>query len=281
MNTVNSSKSEPSIPFVHKKVNTFEEDFKNFEELAESDNWKEAIAKGSQLIEIAHKTERFKEEAKICAQLTATSFYLGDYNQALSYVKRCRELSKEFRDQSIFLRALYLESAAHRALAAKANEGKMQQSYLYAVKIGEEAASLYSKSVVKNSTLCGKIYFNLGAAHADNPKGDLKKAAACYTIANECFKQSKSTNDVVRTSLRLGKVHLLQSKPALAQKMLDQLRPSISSERLLMHADYLEAQVKFAEKENEKGLEIARNGLKRAHFLGAKEDQLRFNSLLQ
>lgn len=256
--------------------------FENFESLSKSEKWEEIISQGTIALEAAKKANRSQDEAKICAQLTSTAFYLGDYTKALVYANRCHELSEEFVDPSLFLRALYLESAVYRALAAKCNEEQAQKaSYLRAVEIGEEAASIYSKKNVENINLKGKIYFNLGAAHADNPKGDLKKAADCYSVAIECFKSINANDDIIRTSIRLGKVHLLQKNYDLSQQALDEVRPLISSARLSMHADYLEAQLKFAIHDIENAIKIARNGLEKAKILRAKEDELRLQSLLQ
>ncbi len=256
--------------------------FEKFEEFSKSEKWQEIISQGTVALEASKKASKPQDEAKICAQLTSTAFYLGDYNQALLYANRCHELSEEFIDPSLLLRALYLESAVHRALAAKCQEEQAQQaSYLRAVKIGEEALSLYSKKEVKNINLQGKIYFNLGAAHADNPKGDLKAAMDCYLIAIKCFKDTKAVDDVIRTNMRLGKVHLLQKNYDLSQQVLDDVRSLIANERLSMHADYLEAQLKMATNDRENALKIAKDGLKKAENLGAKEDELRLTALLK
>lgn len=256
--------------------------FEAFEGFSKSEKWEEIILQGTIALEAAKKANRTQDEAKICAQLTSTAFYLGDYNQALIYANRVHELSEEFVDPSFLLRAFYLESAVYRALAAKCNEEQAQEaSYLRAIEIGEEAVSIYAKMEVENINLKGKIYFNLGAAHADNPKGNLKKAVDCYAIAVECFKNVNANDDMIRTSIRLGKIHLLQKNYDLSQQILDEVRPLISNQRLSMHADYLEAQLKFATNDSENAIKIATNGLKTAKILGAKEDELRLKSLLQ
>lgn len=197
----------------------------------------------------------------------------------LRHTLRILKLSAE---PFLFLRALYLQSAAYRALAAKKDEEKAQQAlYLKAVEIAEKAASTYAKKGVGNVDLLGKIHFNLGAAHADNPKGDLKRAMDSYSIASECFEREKEVDDIIRTKIRQGKVYLLQGNYDLSQKSIDECRPQITSERLAMQADYLEAQLKFAIKDIEKAIKVARNGLVRAKALGAKEDELRLTTLLQ
>lgn len=256
--------------------------FKNFEILSKSEQWEEIIAQGSIALEIAHKSNRQSDEAKICAQLTSTSFYMGNYDQALIYATRCHELAEKFDDPTLFIRALYLESAIYRALAAKEKmEDAQQASYVRAVEICEEAANIYSKMDVENINLKGKIYFNLGAAHADNPKGNLEKAEGCYVTAIDCFRKVNAIDDIIRTTMRLGKVYLLRNNYEYCQQMINEVRPLISSERLSMHADYLEAQLKFAVNDFEEALKIARIGLEKARILGAKEDESRLSSLLQ
>lgn len=256
--------------------------FKNFELLARSEAWPEIMAQGSVALEVAENSQRRSEAAKICAQLTSTAFYMGDYDQALLYATYCHELAEEVKDLSLLLRALYLESAVYRALAPKAEEEQLAQgSYLRAVEIGEQAAHLYSTLGVHDLGLKGKIYFNLGAAHADNPMGNLEKAKTCYLIATECFKNVKATPDWIRTSIRLGKVDLLQNNYDHCQQILEAIRPCIESQRLSMQADYLEAQLKWALHDFEEARRIAKIGLEKAQFLQAKEDEARFQSLLQ
>lgn len=256
--------------------------FENFEALAKSEKWEEIISQGTVALKAAEATERTNDEAKICAQLTSSAFYQGDYTLALKYVNRCHELSEEFVDPSLYIRALYLESAVHRAFAGtNTNEEDQQGTYQLAVATAEEAVQVYSNKAVSNENLKGKVHFNLGAAHADNPKGDLEKAAHCYATALECFKIVNAVDDNIRTSIRLGKVYLLQKKYDLSQEIINQVRSQISSERLAMHTDYLEAQLKFALNDSPNALKIAYNGLDRAKILGAKEDERRLISLIE
>ncbi len=256
--------------------------FKNFEILSTSEQWGEIIAQGSAALEVAKQSNRPSDEAKICAQLTSTAFYMGNYHQALVYATRCHELAETFDDPALFIRALYLESAIYRAFAGKEEQEAAQQaSFVRAIEICEEAAHLYCKMEVENINLKGKIYFNLGAAHADNPKGDLAKAENCYAIAVECFKHVNASDDLIRTTIRLGKVYLLRNDYEHCQQMVNEVRPLISTERLSMHADYLEAQLKFALHDYKEAKKIVLAGLEKAKALGAKEDELRLSLLLQ
>lgn len=256
--------------------------FKNFETFSKLEKWEDIVTKGRLALEEARRQKRLPEEAKICAQLTSTSFYQGNYSAALSYANRCHELAEEFSDPTLFIRALYLESAVHRALAGKnTNEELQQRSFQIAVTTANEAIQVFSKSTVENENLKGKVYFNLGAAHADNPKGDLNEAFRCYRIALGCFKNENSVDDLVRTSIRLGKVHLLKKEYAYSQQVIDEVRFKITSKRLVMQADYLEAQLKLALNDFPNALKIAQCGLDQAKILGAKEDEMRLISLIE
>jgi len=115
------------------------------------------MSQGMRVLQAARASGRVKDEAKICAQLTSTSFYQGEYAKALEYANRCHELSKKFEDPILFLRALYLESAVHRA-GKQTDERAQQISYFHAVKIAEEVARFYEIKALNNPNLRGKIY---------------------------------------------------------------------------------------------------------------------------
>ncbi|MGL5264332.1 MAG: hypothetical protein ACRDAI_07195 [Candidatus Rhabdochlamydia sp.] len=276
--TTSSGNSSLSIT----TVDPIETHFKNFETLSKSENWKEIIAQGNIALEFAKKANRPEDEAKICSQLGSVAFYLGDYAQVLVYTNRCYELSAFFVDPSLFIRSLCLKSAVYRAFAAKQEEEQARQvSYLRAIEAAEEAALIYAKKNMNDPQSKGKIYFNWGAAHADNPNGDLEKATDYYLIALTCFETANATHDSMRIKVRLGKVYLLQNKYDLSQKIIDEVRPQISSERLAMQLDYLEAQLKLATNNVKDAIKIAQSGLAHAKILGAKEDELRLTLLLQ
>jgi tetratricopeptide (TPR) repeat protein len=255
-------------------------EFQNsFEVLAKNEKWEEILSLGSLAFEEAKKFGKIQEEAKICAQLTSTCFYQGNYPRALEYVHRCHQLSEEL-EPSLFLRALYLESAIYRAFAGKSSDEANEQAlYLRAVETGEKAVDLYLEKGIDNTSLKGKIYFNLGAGHADNPKGNLYKAIECYSMAIDCFRQSRQSEDLVRTYIRLGKVRLLQSEYNMTQEIIDEIRPLISSKRIAMHLDYLEAQLRIALKDFYRAKLLVEEGLSKAEMLGANEDYFRFMKL--
>lgn len=274
-NQVEDQPYKPSIL----TANVLETYFKNFEILAKSEQWKEIISQGVSALDVARKLNRIHDEAKICAQLTSSFFYQGDYSEAFKYARLCHELSETIDDHSLFLRALYLESAIYRALAGKNPED--DSLFIQSVKIAEQAAEIYDKNAIDDDCLKGKIYFNWGAAFADHPKGDLAQAIRCYLVALDCFQRANIVDDVLRTRIRLGKAYLLQKKYDDAQKIIDEARPLISTQRIAMQADYLEAQLKLAINDFVNARKFADSGFEKAESLGAKEDMQRFSLLLQ
>jgi tetratricopeptide (TPR) repeat protein len=265
--------------FEHQEADIIETYFKNFETLTKSEQWNQIIIQGTSALDVARKSGRIQDEAKICAQLTSTFFYQGNYSQALEYALFCHELSEKLDDHCILLRALYLESAVYRALAGKNIED--ETLFIKAVKIAENAADIYEKNSVDDICLKGKIYFNWGAAHADHPKGDLTQAARCYIVAIDCFKSISANDDFIRVKIRLGKIYLLQKLYDDSQRIIDEIRPQISTQRIAMQADYLEAQLKLAIKDIANAKRLANSGIAKAESLGAQEDILRFSSLLK
>ncbi|MCE5315829.1 MAG: hypothetical protein LLG04_00515 [Parachlamydia sp.] len=252
--------------------------FQQFEQLSKSEKWDDIYSHGQKALEVAERANRQRDVAKICAQLTSTTFYQGNYTEALQFANRCKLLSEEFTEPSLFIRALYLESAVHRALAGK--EAHNPQRYQQAVHSAEQAHQVYSSKQVKDESLKGKVHFNLGAAHADNPLGDLDAASRCYRIAIECF-QNTCPDDLMRTNIRLGKVYLLKREYAHAQDIIDKTRPNATGARLSMHIDYLDAQLNLATKQFQKALTLANQGLAHAKTLGAKEDEVRLTALIE
>ena len=254
--------------------------FKNFPALAKAEDWQQIIVQGEKALSAARATKNIQDEAKICAQLTSSYFYQGNYSKAQTCAQRCHVLSKEFTDPSLFVRTLYLESAVQRALAGKEKDVKEQQRlYHQAVEVAKQAAGIYHEKQLNDAGLKGKVFFNLGAAHADNPHGNLEEAARCYALAMESFQSS--AEDLARTSIRLAKVHLLRKDYSAVQRTIDAVRHDQLPSRIAMHLEYLEAQLKLELGQFDAALKISSNGLARAKNLGAKEDELRFVELMQ
>lgn len=256
--------------------------FQNFEELKQQEKWDEIILQGEEALGTVKAQGREFDEAKICAHLTSTAFYKGDLQQAILYSKQCRILSEKLKKPLLLIRALYLESACYRTLAAKQKTDNEQQNYYAtAVELTLGAIKIYAENEFACDELKGKIYFNLGAANADNPKGNLHSASRNYLTALECYKNCSADQDILRTKLRLGKVYLLLKNYDAARASISEIRLLSKSARIGMHTDYLEAQLLLEEAEVNKCMEIAKRGLDAANALGAKEDAVRFIELIK
>jgi 8-oxo-dGTP diphosphatase len=280
--TLEMQHSQDFFPPTDEVASAMDTYFKNFETLAKTENWPEIISQGASALTEAKALGKKEEEAKICAQLASTAFYQGDYLKALEYANCCHQLSEQFQDCSLLVRALYLQSAVHRALARTTNcKISEQLLYSHAIKIAQEALRVYEENGLDNPNLKGKIYFNLGAAEADNPRGDLSQASIHYFRAWGCFQSAHAIDDVIATQIRLGKVYLLQEEPATVEQIIREVRSYASSERLNMQIDSLESQLKFAIGDDLSAIEIAKIGMDRAEKLGAKEDLRHFSLLLQ
>jgi tetratricopeptide (TPR) repeat protein len=261
-----------------------EDYFKTYTSLFREEKWNDILIKGQYALIICDKNDQKKEKAKICAQLTSIAYYLGNYDLALQYANECHKLSEEFSDPELFLKALYLEFAVYRALAGKNQDANLQQIYFTkAVEVAEKSLAIFESKHLNSELLKGKIYFNLGAAHAENPKGNLKLANKNYYLALQSYKKINSIDNIIRTNIRLGKVYLLQKNYKNVQIVIDKaksLMTSIASERISMQLDYLKSQFKLAKKDIFEAKKIAKKGLRKAKKLNASEDCKRFVELL-
>jgi hypothetical protein len=265
--------------------------FENLPTFSKDERWKELIAQGTEALEAAKKLSRVSDEAKICSHLASICYYMGNYRQACTYAICCHELADKCDDPTLLARMCYLESAIRRALAAKEETVEEQQtSYADAVAICEQGAAIYSKLENEDGNLEGEIYFNLAAAHADNPKGDLKEAKRFYNLAAICFKDANITEGSIRTAIDLGKVYLLQRNFDGCEQKIKEVKALIAGKkspkacnRLSMQANYLDAQYTFAraKRDMEKASVIAQKCLGEAKSLCAEEDEAKLRLLLQ
>jgi len=256
--------------------------FKIEETLVKEEQWEEIIQKSKAPLAEAIKINRHSAAANIYFQRTSAFFKLGKYIEARENALCCDKLMQSIENPILVIQALYLKSAVYRALASKELEPKAKQEmFLQAVEIAESACQIYTEKSVENENLLGKVFFNLGAAHADNPHGDLQEAEHCYQNALKFFKNSGSFEEEVRTNVRLGKIYLIKKDYSFLKELIHEARATILPDRLTMHIDYLEAQYLLAIGDCENGERVTKSGLSRAICLRAEEDQLRFNVLLQ
>ena len=122
------------------------------------------------------------------------------------------------------------------------------------------------------------VLFNLGAAEADAPQGDLKTAEAAYKEAAVLF---QCPLDGQRCAIRLGKIFLLRGDIESAHSILEEILPDIRNERIGVHASYLAAQIEHADRNIEKAKSLGVAALETARRLGAKKDAERVSLFLE
>lgn len=190
--------------------------------------------------------------AEIHGQLASTYFYQGDFCNAKRHALLCLEHEK--------VHGLYLLSAVARAEANFA-----------------EAKSLAAEALpISSGEMRAKVLFNLGAACADDPAGNLQEALSSFKEALTLF---ECPEDRQRTLIRLAKVHLLLGNLSEADRIASSFEPV--SERTSLHAAYLSAQIQKALGRALEARRIAEAALEQALKLGAQKDAERICAFLE
>lgn len=190
--------------------------------------------------------------AEIHGQLASTYFYQGDFENAKRHALLCLDQER--------VHGLYLLSAVARA----------EENFSEAKRLAEDALPLSS------GELRAKVLFNLGAACADDPEGNLQEALSAFNEALDLF---SCPEDRQRTLIRLGKVYLLSGNLLQAEEITNKLE--YVSERTALHASYLSAQVQKALGKTEEARLTASAALEQALKLGAKKDAERIRGFLE
>jgi len=229
--------------------------FQNFPSLRAEERWEQIIVSGEETLPSATEVEALQ----IHGQLASSYFYQGHFEKAKRHASLCYELACKLGNGKEH--GLYLLSAVARA------EGNFADAKALALE-----ALLSSEGEMK-----AKVLFNLGAAEADDPHGNLESAQKSFREALDLF---DCIEDRQRTAIRLGKVYLLQGKMAEAQNLLNQTISEIKSQRILMHAEYLLAQIEKALGHLKKARNVAQSALAKAEELGAAKDAERIRAFL-
>ncbi|GAB4238562.1 MAG: hypothetical protein Tsb0021_18280 [Chlamydiales bacterium] len=262
-----------------------------FEQLAKREDWGMIVRLGKEALSVALD----KDKARISAILASNAFYLGEYFEVKNYAYECITAADQCNDHILYVRGLYLCSAAERALGADIKEKENQRNHFQeAINLTHEALKLYDSFNLNEEALKGKIYFNLGAAHADDPEGDLLKALDSYKKAKLSFENtlekkqfskhaddSVIRNDIVRTTIRIGTVQLHLEQWDELKELIAGQRKITHPLRTEMHLDYLEAKFLKAQKRFEEAKTVIFNGKEKALKLNAKKDLTRFELLFE
>ncbi|MBS0625319.1 MAG: hypothetical protein JSS32_04645 [Verrucomicrobia bacterium] len=234
--------------------------FEAFPRLKKSEDWTAIVSLGQEALQ---ENLSPQEAMQIHGQLASTFFYQGNFQETENHAAKCLTFAFEAKDLEQEIHALYLLSAAARG----------QENF--------GAAKLFAAQALKKvgaGPLRAKVLFNLGAAEADDPAGDLEKAKVSFQEAIGLY---TCPEDQSRTAIRLGKVYLLQGELKKARDLVLETLSNIESERVKSHAEFLLAQIEKAEGHREEALWFARMALSRAEKLSAQKDCERIAAFLE
>jgi len=233
--------------------------FETFAQLREKEAWAEIAILGEESLRGNPSSE---EAARIHGHLASSYFYLGQFAPAERHARACYETACRLRNPDEQAHGLYLLSATARARGEFA-VAKAIAHLALPLAAGETRA---------------KALFNLGAAEAEDPQGDLAAAEAAYREAASLFECGE---DRARCNIRLGKIHLLRGDLSSARALIESTLSTIQNERIRMHATYLVAQIEKGEGNLERAKESGEKALAAAMRLGAKKDAERIRSFLE
>lgn len=232
--------------------------FQEFPQLRDQEAWEEIVVSGEKALESASK----EEAVQIHGHLASSYFYQGNFAEAALHAALCYEIACELEDLDQEVHGLYLLSAVARA------EGE----FIEAKTIALEALPL-SRGEWK-----AKVLFNLGAAEMDDPQGNL---SAAQIYLDEAMTLFECSDDRQRTAIRLAKIYLMLGKAEKGREILDEIIPEIQSKRILMHAEYLAAQIERAQGNKEEARTLAQKALIKAKDLQAKKDEMRIEEFCE
>lgn len=236
--------------------------FDQFEDLKSRD-WHAICALGEKDLEDESLTDL--EKAQICARLASSYFYLGEYESMKGYIEACRSIALDHSSKKYFIRSLYLLSAYYRGSSL----------FKEAREVIDEAMELLGSDV--EDYLKAKVYFNAGAAYADDPSGDPLKAIEYYQKALTLL--DRSSNDAHRVQIRMAKSHLLLKQHKKAWEALLPLFQVDLQPRTSVHLQYICAQIYIAEGDFEAALVEINEALSGAEELSMAADGERLNKL--
>lgn len=274
----NSNPSFPSKDISTLYVTHLDTYFSKVEELRQEEDWRQMVLLGE--LALTDKDASFSDIAKIHAQIASCYFYLGEYDLCAEHANKCHLISEYLDEPNFLIRSLYLLSA-HKRTLANLSQDPTEKRELFG-----EARSLINKAIkcfdrCNCPLLRAKVLFNGGAAHSDDPNGDLKIAICWYKEAMEIFSSLGEKNDYARTAIRLGKAYLLQDRINELSDLLNQIQPDLLPQKTKVHYKYLQAQYYAHLHENQKAASIILDALEIANRLGMKVDIQRLNALLE
>lgn len=235
--------------------------FDRFDQL-KVENWEELCRVGEKALEEDLLPE---EAAQIHARLASSYFYLGDYEAMKKHTLACQSLALDHDSQPYLIRSLYLLSAYYRG----------QKQFLVAQSTIQEALKLLTEEI--DPCLKAKVFFNAGAAWADDPNGNPHQALAYYKNALALFESH--SDDAYRTQIRLAKVYLLLGQNKQAWKIIFPLLEQTLEPKTTVHLLYVSAQLHLLEGNQVEALRLIEQALPLAEQLQMKVDVERLKTL--
>lgn len=249
-----------------------------YKSLAQTRQWEKILTLGTLALKASKATKDAASEAKITAELASAYYSLENFEMFNTFSRRVHEISENFIDQKPFIKVLYLESAFFRAIAGKLETHHEKKEYFQkAVQSANEALKVYSSHKINRPNLKGKIFYNLGSAHADNPYGSLDEAINCYKIALDCFQSPKAEEAYLKTQIKLANSYLLQEKYDLSIKIIKTSKTVNSTiknfdEQLLLQIELIEAEIELALENFDNALKLSESTLNRLRRLKNKDE---------
>jgi len=205
------------------------------------------------------------EMAQVHARLASSYFYLGDYESMKGHAHACQSIALDASSKQYLVRSLYLLSAYYRG----------NLLFSDAKGVISEALELTESDI--EDCLKAKVFFNAGAAYADDPDGDPYQAIEYYQKALTLL--DPISDDAYRTMIRMAKGWILLEKYEQAGETLSPLFQIDLEPRTSVHLQYVSAQINIAQNKRETALKQIDEALRCAEKLKMTVDIERLNKL--
>jgi len=250
------------------------------ESLKTKNQWAQIVSLGEKAYEECIAQGDSGQAFLIADQLISTYFRLGEFQRARFYGDKLVQLAEKVDTPIFAVNAIYKLSSVLRGMANEAPLLEQKELFKESRKLMQKALQMLNEKCFKEQALAARVYFNTGAVEADDPLGDLEVAEDFLTRAQRLFLSFGETDYHQRTSIRLGKVFLLQGKVPQARSIINGLKTETLEKRTEMHLLYLDAQVLWEEGKLKDSLSVALKGSAIAYLLGARADAVRFETFI-
>ncbi|MDF2549429.1 MAG: hypothetical protein K0S07_496 [Chlamydiales bacterium] len=253
------------------QLNSLEEHYKQkYQELAVKENWSEIIAEGKKDGAIMEGSDP-RVACKIYRHVASCCHYKGLYEESREIAEKIKWLGERLIDRGLQALGLYLQSASERAMAINEKDEEFQQiGFQTAIHLVEDAYSLVDRETNLDEVK-GKVFFNWGAALADNPKGNLKLAIEKYHLALEYYKNADQGYEMARTKERLAEAYFKMNDLERSSELLQEVKAETWTRRLTMLVENLESQIKERQGLSLEAMALRNSSFILMHQLGAAE----------